>query len=266
MNLLNHAYPKILVLFLAGLLGLAGCSGLDLHPKTPPDELLRDAFAYIKAENFEDAKIALNKILEDYPDSPERVTASLLKAEVAYKAEQYEESKFLFKSFLEQYPVHRLADRAHYYMAMSDYQLIDIETRDQTSAQNALEGFDSFLKTYPDSKYRKKALQKRMKCLESLARNQLEIGRYYFRISSFQSAIIRFRQLMAAYPNQPFLDEVMFLLAESYYNEQNFDEARQRYLELIEKFPRSEFAKEARVRLRSMNPFPDRSESDDDKS
>lgn len=256
----------LLFLSLAGMVFLSGCSGLDLTPQTPPDELLKDAIAYTRVENFEDAKKNLNKIIEDYPDSPERVTATLLKAEVHYKNEQYEESKFLFKGFLEQYPVHRLADRAQYFKAMSDYKLIDLETRDQTNARNALEEFDYFLKTYPDSKYQKKARSKRKKCLESLARNQLEIGKYYFRINSFQSAIVRFQQLMATYPNQPFLDEVMFLLAESYYKEQNFDEAENRFLKLIEKYPRSEFVKEARVRLRDIQASPGRRKSNDGKS
>lgn len=178
--------------------------------------------------------------------------ASLLKAEVHYKNGEYEESKFMFKSFLDLYPVHRLADRAYFYKAMSDFQLMDLETRDQTFAQNSLEQFEKFIKLYPRSKYRPLAEEKRRQCLESLARNQMEIGKFYFRTSSFQSAIIRFQELMAAYPDQPFLDEVLFLLGESFYNEQNFDRARQLYHDLIHKYPRSEFVTEARERLREI--------------
>jgi len=44
----------------------------------------------------------------------------------------------------------------------------------------------------------------------------------------------------------------MFLLGESYYNEQNFDAAKTNYHQLIRKFPRSEFVKEARARLREI--------------
>ena len=73
---------------------------LNLSEKTP-QQLITDAKAYILAENYVDAKTSLNKVLEDFPDSPEKVTASLLMAEVHYKNGQYEESKFMFKSFLE---------------------------------------------------------------------------------------------------------------------------------------------------------------------
>lgn len=235
------------------LILLNGCGGSfkDLSEKTPR-QLIEDAKSYILVENYTDAKTALNKVMEDYPDSPEKVTASLLIAEVHYKNAQYEESKFLFRSFLEQYPAHRLADRAFFYMAMSDYQLMDLETRDQTSAQNALEEFEKFIKEFPKSKYRPQAEAKIQQCIESLARNQMEIGKFYFRISSFQSAIVRFQELMAAYPDQPFLDEVLFLLGESFYNEQNFEKAKENYHELIRKYPRSEYVVEARTRLREI--------------
>lgn len=148
MNPLRIHFQTPLLYSLLCLFLLNGCGGslLNLSDKTPK-ELLIDARAYIKAENYVDAKAALNKVLEDYPDSPEKVMASLLLADVHYKNGQYEESKFMFKGFLELYPMHRLADRAYFSVAMSDFQLMDLETRDQTFAQNALEEFE---KIYQD--------------------------------------------------------------------------------------------------------------------
>lgn len=253
MNPLRTYFQTLQFLSLICLFFLFGCSGSLINPQEKtPKELVTEAIQYIRVDNYIDAKRVLNKVIEDYPDSPEKVIASLLKAEVHYKEGEYEQSKFMFLAFLELYPAHRLADRAHFYLAMSDYQLMDLETRDQTAAQNALEEFDRFLKEFPESKYRPQVMAKRNKCIESLARNQMEIGKFYFRTSSFQSAITRFQQMMSAYPDQPFLDEVLFLLGESYYNEQNFDAAKTNYHELIQKFPRSEFVKVARARLREI--------------
>ncbi len=253
MNPLRTRFQTTLTFSLLWLFLLNGCAGSLLEPsEKTPKELLKDGMAYLRVDNFPDAKIALNKVIEDYPDSPEKVMASLLMAEIQYKSGQYEESKFMFKGFLELYPAHRMADRASFFVAMSDYKLMDIETRDQTSAQNALEEFEKFLKEFPKSKYRPLAETRRKQILESLARNQMEIGKFYFRTSSFHSAIARFQKLMSTYPDQPFLDEVLFLLGESFYNEQNFRKAKLNYQELIRKFPRSEFVKEARARLREI--------------
>ena len=252
MNTLR-THLQTLIYSLLCLLLLNGCGGslLNTSEKTP-QQLLKDGVAYIRAENYVDAKTSLNKVIEDYPDSPEKVTASLLNAEVHYKNDQFAESKFMFKNFLELYPAHRMADRAFFFMAMSDYKLMDLDTRDQTFAQNALEEFEKFIKTYPKSKYQPLAETKRKQSLESLARNQMEIGKFYFRTSSFHSAITRFQQLMSTYPDQPFMDEVLFLLGESFYNEQNFEKAKLNYQELIRKFPRSTFVQEARTRLREI--------------
>ena len=243
----------VLFLSLSSLLFFSGCAGSILDPqKKTPGDLVQSAMTYIRVDNYSDAKVAVNAVLEDYPDSPERVIASLLKAEIHYKEGEYEQSKFMFKGFMELYPAHRLVDRASFFLAMSDFKLMDIETRDQTNAQNALEEFDKFLKEFPNSKYRPQAQVKRKQCIKSLARNQMAIGKFYFRTSAFHSAISRFQELLSAYPDQPFLDEVLFLLGESYYSEQNFEAAKTNYHELIRKFPRSEFVKEARTRLREI--------------
>ena len=249
-----HTYARTpLFLVLCALLLLSGCGGslLNLSQKSP-EQLLADAKDYIRAENYKDAKVVLNKVIVDFPDRPEKVMASLLLAEVHFKNGDYEEAKFMFKNFLELNPMHRLADRASFMIAMSDFRLMDIETRDQSYAQSALEEFEKHLKTFPKSKFRNLSERRRKQCLESLARNQMEIGKFYFRTSSFQSAIIRFQELMAAYPDQPFLDEVLFLLGESFYNEQNFKKAKLNYQELIRKYPRSQFVAEARTRLREI--------------
>ncbi len=253
MNPLKTQLRTTLFYALLCLFLLNGCGGslLNLSEKSPK-QLLADATSYIRVENYTDAKVALKKILEDFPDSPERVMASLLLADVHFKNGQYEEAKFMFKNFLEQHPMHRLADRASYFIAMSDFRMMDIETRDQTFAQNALEEFEKHLRTFPKSKYRQLAEERRKECIKSLARNQMEIGKFYFRISSFQSAINRFQELMNTYPDLPFLDEVLFLLGESFYNEQNFKKAKRNYQELIRKFPRSQYVTEARTRLREI--------------
>ena len=253
MNPLHTLTRTSLLYLLCALLFLNGCGGslLNLSQKTP-EQLITDAKDYIRAENYTDAKVVLNKVIEDFPDSQEKVMASLLLAEVHYKDNKYEESKFMFKNFLELHPMHRLADRASFMVAMSDFRMMDIETRDQTFARNALEEFEKHLKTFPRSRFRHLAEERRKQCLESLARNQMEIGKFYFRISSFHSAITRFQELMAAYPDQPFMDEVLFLLGESFYNEQNFEKAKLNYKKLIRKFPRSQFVAEARTRLREI--------------
>ena len=230
---------------------LVGCSTLETTHENPR-VLLQEAKDFLKVENFEDAKSTLKDLLEDFPDSKEREQAQILLAEVLYRDGEYQEAKVHYKRFLELYPASSLAPRAQYFRAMSDFRQMDVATRDQTFTQNALDGFNLLIKQHPKSKYYKPAQRRKQKCLTSLATNQMEIGRFYFRTSAFQAAITRLKKLVTTYPQQTFLDEAIFLLGESYYNEQSFKNAKSYYRQLIQKYPRSEFVKEARTRLKTI--------------
>ena len=135
---------------------------------------------------------------------------------------------------------------------MSDFKVMDIALKDQASTKSALESFELLINNFPNSRYKQPAVEKRDICLNSLARNIMEIGRYYFRTGSYQSAIVRLQSLTEKYPNHANKDEALFLMAESYFNSQNFSKARRKYHKLLKEHPQSLYAKEARSRLRKM--------------
>jgi outer membrane protein assembly factor BamD len=234
------------------LLLLNACASTEKKKPLGPRELLNDAIAMVKNKDIEDAKAAFKQVMEDFPDSEERVAALFYLADLHYKDEEYEEAKFHFQRFTELYPAHKSVDRAYYYKAMSDFQMMEIAQRDQSHTLKALEGFEWVIKSFPESEYHPLAVEKKNSCLKTLATSELEIGKFYFRTGGYQSAISRLKTLINKYPNQKFLDEARFIIAESYIKEQNFGEAKGSYMELIEKHPGSPFAKEARKRLRTL--------------
>ncbi|MEE3253782.1 MAG: outer membrane protein assembly factor BamD, partial [Nitrospinota bacterium] len=176
----------------------------------------------------------------------------MLLGDIHYKEREYEEAKFNYQKFNELYPAHKFADRAHFYKAMANYKLSDLASRDLTPVHSALEGFENFINDYPKSTYKMQAQQKIKKCLDILARNIFEIGKFYFRTGSYQSAIIRLKSFMVEYPTHSFIAETEFLLAESYFHEQNYNQARAHYKIVLQKYPRTEFAKQARLKLRNL--------------
>ena len=199
-----------------------------------------------------EAKAKIQLLLEDYPDSKERTAATMLLADIHFSGEEYEEAKFHYQKFIELYPAHQFVDRAHFYKAMSSFKLTDLASRDLTPVNLSLEGFERFTKDFPKSSYTKKAKEKISQCLDILAQNIFEIGKFYYRTGSYQAAILRLKRLKVEYPNHSYILEAEFLLGESYYHEQNFPEASTYFKSVIKNSPRSEFAKEARLRLRAM--------------
>jgi outer membrane protein assembly factor BamD len=229
-----------------------GCSTTKQEKNYSAGQLLQQGKRLSKKNETEEAKAKIQQLMEDYPDSKERVAATMLLADVHFKEENYEEAKFHYQKFTELYPAHQFVDRAHFYKAMSNFKLTDLASRDLTPVNSALEGFQRFIEDFPKSSYAKPAQLKITQCLDILAQNIFEIGKFYFRTGSYQSAIQRFKRLKVTYPNHSYILEAEFLLGESYFREQNFTEATAYYKNVIRSSPRSEFAKEARLRLKAL--------------
>ena len=136
-----------------------GCSAKISKPPSP-DVMLNEAKEIFQAENYSEVITETTDLLEEYPDSKERVEALLLLADSHYFIEEYDEAKFHYKSFTELYPAHPKSDYALYQQALSDYQLMDLPTRDQSFTQNALKGFQKLIDERPGSPFYKKALAK----------------------------------------------------------------------------------------------------------
>ena len=230
----------------------SGCSTTKNKENYSASQLLRQSKKLSKNDKSEKAKTKIQELMESYPDSKERIAATMLLADIHFKEEEYEEAIFHYQKFTELYPAHRFVDRAHFYKAMSNFKLTDLASRDLTPVNSALEGFKAFIETFPKSSYSKSAKLKVTQCLDILAQNIFEIGKFYYRTGSYQSAIKRFKNLKMDHPNHSNILETEFLLGESYYREQNFSEASAYYKNVIKSSPKSKFAKEARLRLKAL--------------
>ena len=251
--MLQKNFKSILIIILLWSFSISfGCSSTQERRSGPPSKLLRQAKYFFKENKTEKTKETIQVIMEDFPDSKERIAALMLSGDLHYKEEEFEESKFHYQKFTELYPAHKFVDRAHFYKAMSNFKLADLASRDLTPVNSALEDFRNFIDQFPKSTYKNHAQNKANQCLDILAQNIFEIGKFYFRTGSYQSAINRLKSLMVEYPAHSYVAEAEFLLAESYFYEQNYIKARDHYKLVLRKHPRTEFAKQARLKLRKL--------------
>ena len=157
-----------------------------------------------------------------------------------------------FKKFIDLYPRHENIDRAYFYKAMSDYQRVDLVSRDQVATKDARDGFQQLIDRFPKSQYLSQAKQKTNECDFNLAKNVLEVGKFYYRTGAYLSAISRFKSLLDDHSKQKFFDEAAFLIAESYFHEKNFKAARLLYKRFTREYPRSRFILKAKKRLTAL--------------
>jgi len=245
-----NSYIKFYIfLFLVIFFNSCVSDGLDLKTASP-NELILKGKNHFKKKEYVEAEKAFTQVLEDYPDSKERIESLMLLGDVLFKTKAYDDSKLNYEKFIELYPAHPRVDRAYFFKAMSDFKSTDHAARDQSAVVSAIEGFQDLIKAFPKSQYKAEAEQKIKQSNNKLAENAFSIGKYYFRTGSYLSAILRLKKLMKTYPKQNFMDEAVYLLAESYYQEQNFNKAKKTFNQLLDDYPSSNFAREARLRLR----------------
>ena len=249
---MNFRLPTTISI-ITGLLTIYSCSFFteEIIPDSPK-ALLEEGIRAMKLDQQFRAKTLLEQLVEDFPDSKERKQAMLLIARSHYTLEEYEEAKFHFQKFIDLYPMHKNADRAYFFKAMSDYQRIDLALRDQTATKEARDGLQQLIKRFPKSQYVEQARQKLSECDFKLAKNIFEVGKFYYRTGAYLSAISRFKDLLKNHAKQNFFDEAAFLLAESHYHEQSFKNAFLLYKKFTKEYPRSRLTLKAKKRLKAL--------------
>ncbi len=231
------------------LLGGPACSisKRDIR-ETAKDYYLFGTQVY-KTGDYTQAQESFQKILNEYPDSELRRDALLNLADSYFGNEEYEEASFQYLKFLELYPTYPQADTVMYRMSMSSFLIMRPDDRDQSATKEAIQNFEIFLLTYPQSSHFRDVLQKIIYCKTKVAAHELGIAKFYFQQGAYHAAITRFETILKTYPAIYFQDEVLFYNGEAYFQEESREKAAEIFQSLISKFPDSQFAKKAEERL-----------------
>jgi tetratricopeptide (TPR) repeat protein len=121
--------------------------------------------------------------------------------------------------------------------------------RDQKNTEIAKGYFENVITNYPKSPHAIEAREKLAKCLDYLAEHEFNIAHFYFREEKYPAARDRFEEIVRKYKDTPTAVKSLFYLGESYRNEKNAVRATLAYEALIQHYPQSKFAAEARTQL-----------------
>ena len=93
------------------------------------------------------------------------------------------------------------------------------------------------------------ARKKLAKCLEYLAEHEFTIAEFYFKQEKYPAARDRFEEIVRKYKDTPTAVKSLFYLGESYRNEKNAIRATLAYEALIQHYPKTKYADDAKVQL-----------------
>ena len=164
---------------------------------------------YNKAiENFDN--LSLNHPFSSLVKKSEIMTAYSL-----YQNNEIKKSIVKLENFIEMNPKDEFTSYAHYLLAMNYYIQISNLGRDPVLSEKALNAFRLIIMKYPKSKYAKDAILKIQFIKNSLARNELNIGKFYLKKNAPASSIKRFKDILQNYQNTSVIPETLYRLTEA---------------------------------------------------
>jgi outer membrane protein assembly factor BamD len=121
---------------------------------------------------------------------------------LAYKkANRFDEAKVAFQTLVDNYPESPLVPQARFQIADTSYVHSVTANRDQRVIDQAETDIDRFLREYPDSSVSDKAAKLRQEIDEKNAEKNYRIARFYEKENYLDSAFIYYRDVAARYPH-----------------------------------------------------------------
>ncbi len=212
------------------------------------EKFLARADKLISDKEYQEARNILIEVKNRDASKKYAPTAHLKIADSYIKEEEIEQGIEEYRKFIELYPDNRFASYAQYQIAMAYFNQIESPDRGSGAAQKALKEFLLLKERYPRNPF-KEAVELRIeKCKNVIADGEFLVAEFYYKKGSFNSAISRFKGLIERYPDYKRNDEVLFLLGRSYQGLKMKDKANEYFRMLLEKYPTSRFAAEAKKR------------------
>ena len=238
-----------LLLVTWGLL-CTGCAKKE-QPQTPED-YLRLGDQELGRKREAQARKYYEQFIEQYPDSDLKAQAQFKIADALYRGRNYLEARFEYQKFLELYPLHPLASRAQFQLGMCSLQTIQTFDRAQQYTKEALQAFRLFRSKYPQDPLIAQAEEHVQFLRRRLAAHEFAVARFYYKKKAYHAAIGRFLNLIQVYPDVPDIDAALYMLADSYREEENYVKAQGVLQLLVERFPTSKYLTQAQAQLRTL--------------
>jgi outer membrane protein assembly factor BamD len=179
----------------------SGCSGKKVD-ENDPASLYADAEEDIQSEHYQVAIDKLRIIKNKFPYSKYAVDAKLRTADVFFLQESFAEAAMAYESFCDLHPRHEKVAYAMFRVGKSYYNEIPgTVAKDLTPATKSLDAFSAFLARFPQNPESTEAKNAITEIRKTLAEKELYIGSFYSRQDKPEAARARLKKLIEAYPD-----------------------------------------------------------------
>ncbi|MGA7851935.1 MAG: outer membrane protein assembly factor BamD [Candidatus Acidiferrales bacterium] len=245
----------------------AAAPTVDPDASAEPDKILYDrAQRDLKGGRYTEGRLALQTLINTYPDSEYLAKAKLAVADSYYKeggTANLTQSIQEYNDFQTFFPFLDEAAYAQMQIGMAHYHMMEKPDRDKTQGEAAEDAFQAFLLKYPQSPLAPKAEQYLRDVQEVLADGDYKVAYFYYRKFDYRASAARLVELTDRYPLYSQNDEALWMLGDIYgrakqvsknEDDKNHwgDLAAKCYAKIVRDYPLSKFAPDSKERLKAM--------------
>jgi outer membrane protein assembly factor BamD len=214
-------------LVLAAILA-AGCAGTAKDPTAgwSTDKIYTQAREDASIGAYEKAIPLFEKLEGRAAGTPLAQQAQLEKAYAQYKNGDHAQAIATLDRFIKLHPASPAQDYALYLKGLINFNdnlgllgnLIrkDLSDSDQKAAKESFESFRQLSSRYPESRYTPDARQRMSYIVNSLAKSEVNVARFYYSRGAYVAAINRAQSAIIEFRDVPAIEEAMFILYRSY--------------------------------------------------
>lgn len=232
---------------IAGLLALAslgGCASSSPYEGLQPDQLFEAGSREFDAGDWDKAVEIFERLVFAEPTFPRLVEARMYLARAYYNKGEYITATSEFTRVLDRHPGHPLAPQASLGICQSFVAQSPHVQRDQTFTVQAWNACQNTLTDFRGTEVAEEAQQLRDQMESKLAEKIFIAGDFYYRRKLYHSGIIYFNDLLEQYPRNEWAAQALLRLYQSYSGLDWDTEAEEAKARLLRDFPNSDAAKE----------------------
>ncbi|HEY2119753.1 MAG TPA: outer membrane protein assembly factor BamD [Candidatus Acidoferrum sp.] len=218
-----------------------------------PDKILYDrGVDDIKHGRNETGRLAMQTLINTYPDSEYLAKAKLAIADSYYKeggSSNITQAIAGYKDFIVFFPFLPEAAYAQMQVAMCNYNEMPKADRDNSHAKAAEDEFQIFLSKYPKDPLAPEAQQRLREVQEVLAEAQFRIAYYYYIKGDKRAAAGRLVPLVHRYPLYSKTDQALWMLGDIFEKSERKDIAGGYYATIVKNYPLSKYDADAKAKL-----------------
>jgi outer membrane protein assembly factor BamD len=240
---------------------------IDVNSSAEPDKVLYDrAQADLKGGRYTEGRLALQTLINTYPDSEYLAKAKLAVADSYYKeggTTNFTQSIQEYNDFRTFFPFLDEAAYAQMQIGLAHYKMMEKADRDKTQGEAAEDAFQAFLLSYPQSPLVPKAEQYLRDVQEVLADGDYKVAYFYYAKADYRASAARLVEVTDRYPLYSQNDEALWMLGNIYERAKQVskneddknhwsDLASKCYDRIVRDYPLSKNAPGAKARLKDM--------------